>query len=392
MTILSIMPEDTAGQVGVKPRKVSILSTDSLAVVTATGYLNGTSLQGITLYPTDIIWMTYAYSTLTGTGTFAVFSPTFSNGLITIAEIINAGDVLLPVVSNHLALFHGTTGQIYDAGISPSNINKALVASINDATAGRIVHYLDDIGTITSSQFNVTNAGSILAGSSGIKGALLSYPATSATGALVVEGVSNSGDTLTTIRNASMAQASIVSIPDPGAATANFLLDAGPANTISDYQQIVGLKEVLLETVGSWVLTRNSTADYTLNHSAAAESSIVGFDITTQIRTAASHGFKLNSIDVMYDIATLALTAHTGALYSVSYANNAANTITSVPLTGSLATATQGASYVTNLAVTTPSFANTPASKYVFEISLTAQATTVYLLIGLNLHFSRTIS
>jgi len=279
MTILSIIAEDAAGQVGIKPRKVSILSTDSLATITTSGYLNNTSLQGTVLSPTDIIWMVYGYSPSTGTGTFAELLPTFNNGIITLSLYVNTGNVLLPVNSGDIAVFNGTTGQI-----------------------------------------------------------------------------------------------------------------TGTANIVSDYQQFVGLESILAHTAGAWSIQRNGAGDYINAKTPAADSSVTGFDITPQLRAAANKGFRLQSIDVIYDIGVLAVTTHTGALYSVSYTNNAANVITNIPLTGSLSTAVQTFSYLTNLAVTTPAFLNVSAAKYVFEISLVAAATSAYAQVGLNLHFSKTIN
>lgn len=68
--------------------------------------------------------------------------------------------------------------------------------------------------------------GNIQAGSSGTAGEFISYPATPLKGSLILAGVANTGNTNTTISNAAMGQASVVSIPDPGASTAKFILSA----------------------------------------------------------------------------------------------------------------------------------------------------------------------
>jgi hypothetical protein len=68
------------------------------------------------------------------------------------------------------------------------------------------------------------SADGVDAGQSGTAGIVKSFPATAAKGHLALTGVANDGDTATTISNAAMGQASVISIPDPGAATANFLL------------------------------------------------------------------------------------------------------------------------------------------------------------------------
>lgn len=164
------------------------------------------------------------------------------------------------------------------------------------------------------------------------------------------------------------------------------------ANSITDNQKIVGLENILIKSAGTWTLTRIAQGDVSLRHTAADDTSIIAFDITEAIRTSASKGLKLASIDVVHKIGTLALDAHTATLSKVAYANNVANAITDVPLTGSLSTATQSNPYVDSLAVTTPAFDNTAASKYLFELTVNAAATSAYDLYGLNLHFTKSQS
>lgn len=69
--------------------------------------------------------------------------------------------------------------------------------------------------------------GNIQAGSSGVAGDFISFSSTAAKGSLIFKAVANTGNTNTTVSNAAMGQASVISIPDPGAATANFLLNSG---------------------------------------------------------------------------------------------------------------------------------------------------------------------
>lgn len=161
------------------------------------------------------------------------------------------------------------------------------------------------------------------------------------------------------------------------------------ANATTDNQKMVGINEVILETAGTWTKTRIAQGDYSLRHTAAANTSILGIDITEAIRTGASKGLELASIDVISKIGTAALLAHTATLQSVSFANNVANAVTSVPLTGSLSTATQSNPYVNNLAVTTPAFLNTTDSKYLFELTVQADTTSAYDFYGLCLKFTK---
>ena len=100
------------------------------------------------------------------------------------------------------------------------------------------LQYLDGVtaGTVTASKavvvdankdiasFRDVTARNIDAGASGTAGTVDSFPSAASKGKLAMVGVANDGDTTTTISNAAMGQASVVSIPDPGAATANFVL------------------------------------------------------------------------------------------------------------------------------------------------------------------------
>jgi hypothetical protein len=188
-----------------------------------------------------------------------------------------------------------------------------------------------------------------------------------------------------------MGQSSVISIPDPGAATANFLLDTGASNIIAQ-QQFVGLSNVLAFSAGTWTTTRIALGNYGSVKGQADETAIIGVDITPIIRVAASKGFRLDSFDVIYGIATLALDAHSVTLSRVAYADNVAVSVTSVPITATLATATQANPYVTNATVDTPAFDITADSKYVVEVTVNAGATSDYTYYGLMLKFSQTIA
>ena len=161
---------------------------------------------------------------------------------------------------------------------------------------------------------------------------------------------------------------------------------------VTDYQQIVGINEILIASVGTWTRTRVAQGNYVLRHTAADDTSVIGIDITPAIRAAAGRGFKLASFDVIYSIGTLALDAHTVVLDKISYANNTAVLITSAPLTVTLATATQAQPYLTNAVVATPAFDVTANSKYVVELTVNAAATSEYDFYGLNLHFTKSVA
>lgn len=176
---------------------------------------------------------------------------------------------------------------------------------------------------------------------------------------------------------------------DSGVVAANIL---STTTDVTDYQQIVGLSEILLASVGTWTMTRVAQGNYVLRHTAADNTSVIGWDITPAIRAAAGRGFKLASFALSYTIGTAALDAHTVTLDRVAYANNVANAVVSVPLTGSLSIATQAQPYLTTVTVTTPAFDVTANSKYVLELTVNAALTSDYDLNSLVLNFTKSVA
>lgn len=224
MTILSFTT-DVAGQIGVKPRLCRILATDDLDAVSAAGFIKNSPSGVNNLEPTDVIHMIYSYQPTSGLGTFGIFRPYFSAGVITLIPWVDNADVLLPVVSGDFANFNGTTGQIKDSGFLPSDATKTKVVMASAAVlANHIACFSDTAGTVNDDSATAINGGNIQAGLSGTAGTLASFPSTAAKGSLQVVAVANTGDTATTISNAAMGQASVVSIPDPATATANFAI------------------------------------------------------------------------------------------------------------------------------------------------------------------------
>lgn len=128
----------TAGEVNVNPRMCFFVVTDNLATVTTAGYLNNQALNPNQLIPTDIIQMIYSYNASTNSGTYGVFTVSISGGIVTIALAVDAGNVLLPVVTGDVAVFNGTTGQIKDSNILGTNL--VVKNAVNQiAAAGQIL-------------------------------------------------------------------------------------------------------------------------------------------------------------------------------------------------------------------------------------------------------------
>lgn len=99
MSILTIVP-DTAGQVGVNPRRVKVISTDDLAAITSAGYLNGLYGQPYSFYPTDVFDISYNYDTISKTGIYGMFLPTFNGVQITLNQWLPIQNLLTSSITN----------------------------------------------------------------------------------------------------------------------------------------------------------------------------------------------------------------------------------------------------------------------------------------------------
>ena len=170
--------------------------TDNLATVTTAGYLNQSSISsGVPISNADVIMALIDFNQQTLSGSFDIFTVSVAagTGLITLTEWTNAsgGSVTLPTIANYINHFTNTTGNM------------------------------------SSAPANIINAGNIQAGLSGTAGTLISFPTTAARGSLIVSATANTGNTNTTLTNAAMGQASIVTIPDPANAAGRLLIGAG---------------------------------------------------------------------------------------------------------------------------------------------------------------------
>jgi hypothetical protein len=167
---------DKPGQIGniiggVVPRRPAITTTDNLTTITTAGYLNPVvQIEAQALLPTDVIDVIYSYNAQTNTGTYGVFTVGISNGIITLTQWTNPGNVLLPVVSGDIAVFNGTTGQIKDGNILATNL--MVVNAPNTLTAA---------GSIIANKVNGTEAANAVT-ASGMAGAITTSSLTTAGG------------------------------------------------------------------------------------------------------------------------------------------------------------------------------------------------------------------
>lgn len=189
---------DKAGQIGnliggVVPRRPAITTTDSLSTITTAGYLNPVvNIEAQNLLPTDIVDIIYSYNQQTNSGTYGQFTVVISNGVITLTQWVDPGNVLLPVTSGDFAVFNGTNGQIKDAGYLPSNAAKTNVVMLSAApTSGHVASFADTSGTIQDAGFASNTVALSTVTSPDAQSDLIWYDVTASAAALATAGKVN---------------------------------------------------------------------------------------------------------------------------------------------------------------------------------------------------------
>jgi hypothetical protein len=189
---------DQVGQAGVFPAIVYLLTNDTLAEVTAIGYLNGLVRSNLPLSEADVALVTTKTSPNAISTQVGWFDVTKSGENWSLTATTQPGGVILPTIVNHIATYTNTAG------------------------------------TLSEDPTTAISGGNIQAGLSGTAGHLASFPATASTGSLELVAASNAGNTITQITNASQAAARVFTIPDGGQAASNFLIsDSATTQTIN---------------------------------------------------------------------------------------------------------------------------------------------------------------
>ena len=155
MTIIS-KTIGSVGQVGVTPRRIQMVVTDALSVVTTANYLQADHLLPDVIYPTDIIDMIYLWNASTHTGVYVELLVSITAGIITLNAA--AGSDIGPTVAGDFAVFSDTSGGLEDLGYLPSNAAKLRVVMANAATiVGQVPMFTDVNGTIGDSGILAAN-------------------------------------------------------------------------------------------------------------------------------------------------------------------------------------------------------------------------------------------
>lgn len=200
------------GLSGIVPKIIYIDTNDTLAQVTATGYLNNLVAGGVQFYENDMA--------LVSTKTVPT-SPVISVGWLEVSHV-------------------GTNWSLVATG-SPGSVTLPTIAS-------HIATYTNTTGGLSEDPTTAISGGNIQAGLSGTAGLLSSFPSGAASGSLRVAAVTNAaGNFTTTISNAaSVAQNQTITIPDSGTTGANILLD----NSLNAQQAIYHTASATPNVVG----------------------------------------------------------------------------------------------------------------------------------------------
>lgn len=190
---------------------------------------------------------------------------TFQNGIYVVSSIgvtvvlTRSGDfqsIEQMVLGSFVTAIAGTVnaGRCFVFLVKPGAVGvdaltfTSVAAAVSGATVlNQIPVATDTLGTIGTSTGvaatlggSLTTAGNVTAGASGTAGKFTSFPSTAATGSLIFEALANSGNTAVTVRNALHGQATVISIPDGGQTTTEFIIadSAGTQHITSGSLQI----------------------------------------------------------------------------------------------------------------------------------------------------------
>ena len=281
MPIVNIYPNDP-GHASDVPSVQRIETNDTIATVTATGYLNHAVQSGlISISPTDIVLV--ATSSVAGkaanqTGWYQV-------------------------------TYSGDNWSLVNESLTPSDV--VLLSPSADQT-------------ITAHNLIVA-AGNVQAGSSGNAGELISYPATASTGYFEIAANSNAGNTAVVFGNDSHAQATTYAVPDCGNA-AGQILNAATATPFTT-GHLISASGTAGVTTDSGILATNVVSK------AAANTFASGGSITLNKINGTEASNAVTADGVAGLLTTSSLSTAGGGSYAITWTNTSISATSVVLLT-----------------------------------------------------------
>lgn len=155
----------SVGEVAIKPGTLKMLTTDDLATVTTSGYLNGVGnqLSALDIAPSDVIECLYGYNPITDSGTFTLLAVSISNGVITLSagagsEPLPSGQIFVGNASN-VAQARAMTGDISITNTGVTAIVAGVIVNADINAAAAIA--FSKLAALPSAQILVGSAGNV---------------------------------------------------------------------------------------------------------------------------------------------------------------------------------------------------------------------------------------
>jgi len=123
-------------------------------------------------------------------------------------------------------------------GLTASSV--VLTDASGDFTTSAAITYASSVLTVNT----------VSVGKSGTAGSLTVFPATAANGSFRLIGTNNASNFQSTLTNSAVGQATTYTLPDPGAATANIVLDAGN-QSIAGNKTLTGTTQINTLNLGA---------------------------------------------------------------------------------------------------------------------------------------------
>ncbi len=332
----------TTGTVGIVPNLIYINTNDTPATVTTAGYLTAAVHEGlISPQNTDLALVGTVTAgvhstlllqvTITGVSPNLVYSlttPVNSGGAI-FAGNVQAGSngvagrfISYPATINtgHSEWFATSNGGAFNALYTNAALAQTTTFTTPDPGVAAASYLLtQNAGTQTIATGSLAlSVGTLTLGSSGHASSLTLFPATAANGTLIISPLNAGGAFNTTLRNSVMGQSSVISIPDPGAATANVVL--APAALVNN--NLIKASGTAGRAVDAgFFVTANTTAVYggggTSNAFVAA--GLTATSIVTATILTSTNAVAIAKAVPTANTLTVTFTADPGAATTVSY-------------------------------------------------------------------------
>ncbi len=167
--------------------------------------------------------------------------------------------------------------------------------------------------------------GNIQAGSNGVPGDFISFPADANKGSLVFAAVDNTGNTVTTLSNAAMGQASVISIPDPANAIGRLLIGATATPFITgDFPVNSGSAGLMVDSgFLSTNIVRKDAANVMAAGGQITLSKVNGTEAANAVTASGNAGV----------ITTSSLTVTAGSTYAITWTNTKITSTSVITLT-----------------------------------------------------------